>query len=244
MKQPPRIAVLISSFMRPDALMRQLMCLLDHQTYSDFDVFLAIKGVHPLLINNRLFQYFREHIQSTRLTWSHKPNRNQLSNFLDTIRGMDYSRYDLFMKLDDDDYIGPRFMEEVVARYARDAEENQFSETPSMFIWGSSLEQISPFALQYRTKHAGGCGCVLTRRVIDLLFEYEATPAEGRHEAMKAKYPGLQFKLRENHVGFREDNLMWWVADYAGRIINFHDGAEGPMEIELHAILETSLNLK
>lgn len=47
---------------------------------------------------------FQPYIDAGRLTIRYFPNSNQLTNLLDCTRGLDVSDYELFLKIDDDDF--------------------------------------------------------------------------------------------------------------------------------------------
>ena len=56
------------------------------------------------------FPQFQEFIDEGRLTLRWFPNKNQLSNLADTIRGLDTTDYELFVKIDDDDFYGRDYL--------------------------------------------------------------------------------------------------------------------------------------
>lgn len=98
----PRIACLLSSYKRLKELQRQIYCFMD-QSYKNFHLFVAVKGVSEHDVVDILMPTFSHFIEAGRLTIRMAPNRNQVSNLIDCVRGLDVSEYDLFAKIDDDD---------------------------------------------------------------------------------------------------------------------------------------------
>lgn len=77
-----------------------------HQSYRNFHLFVAVKGMSSFIFQSILIPQFQEFIDEGRLTLRWFPNKNQLSNLADTIRGLDTTNYELFLKIDDDDFYG------------------------------------------------------------------------------------------------------------------------------------------
>lgn len=99
------IAACLASYRRLTDLQRQIWCMMD-QSYENFHVFAAVKGIPETTYRKTVLPLFEHFIQEGRLTMRLFPNKNQLSNFLDTVRDLDISNYDLFAKIDDDDLYG------------------------------------------------------------------------------------------------------------------------------------------
>lgn len=93
-----RIAACLSSYRRLTDLQRQIWCMMD-QSYENFHVFAAVKGIPEATYRKTVLPLFEHFIQEGRLTMRLFPNKNQLSNFLDAIRDLDISDYDLLPKL-------------------------------------------------------------------------------------------------------------------------------------------------
>ena len=64
------------------------------------------------------FPHVQPFIDAGRVTLRLCPNRNQLTNFMDTVRGLDISSYDLFAKIDDDDFYDPDYFRHVADFHA------------------------------------------------------------------------------------------------------------------------------
>lgn len=97
-----KIALCLTSYKRLPDLQRQLWAMMD-QSYARLHVFAAVKGIPESTFHRVLYPKFAHFIEEGRLTMRLFPNKNQLSNLLDTVRDLDTSSYDLFAKIDDDD---------------------------------------------------------------------------------------------------------------------------------------------
>lgn len=107
-----KIAACLSSYKRLTDLQRQIWCMMD-QSYPNLHVFAAVKGIPEGTYRRAVLPLFEHFIQEGRLTMRLFPNKNQLSNFLDTVRDLDISGYDLFAKVDDDDLYGRDYFKSV-----------------------------------------------------------------------------------------------------------------------------------
>ncbi len=112
-----RMALMLASYKRPEELCRQIYTLMS-QSYTNFHLFVAVKGVPEFFVNNFIMPQFARHFEEGRLTIRCFPNGNQLANLLDTVRGLDVSEFDLFLKIDDDDWYGPDYLKTVNAFHA------------------------------------------------------------------------------------------------------------------------------
>lgn len=95
-----RIAVLLTSYKRLIELEHQIYTMI-HQTWAPAMIYVAVKGYPENFVRRFLAAKFAEfpHV-CIRIM----PNRNQLANLLDCIRGEDVSQMDYFLKIDDDDH--------------------------------------------------------------------------------------------------------------------------------------------
>lgn len=197
-----RIAGLLSSYKRIKELQRQIWCMMD-QDYADFHLFVAIKGISEFDFRRVLEPQFRHFVDSGRLTMRLFPNRNQLSNLLDTVRDLDVSFYDLFAKIDDDDI------------YARDYI-SRLDEFHSMLPDGLG-SYFSGDGGYYRpergfpvinTGHFGlyGPTIVIPNRVLKLLFKYERDP-----KSVLNHFSAEDHGYLRSSFSFREDALMDFI---------------------------------
>lgn len=99
----PRVAIICCSYNRFEHLVRQLYWAL-MQNYENCRVFFAVKGLDEYQFNVYLLNEFKPFIDSGKLVLRLFPNKNQLSNMIDPIRDVDLDEFDLFVKIDDDDF--------------------------------------------------------------------------------------------------------------------------------------------
>lgn len=101
-----KIALMLASYTRLEDAARQIHMMMN-QSYDEdsFHLFVALKGIPEFIFHEYFLPYFKKYIEAGRLTIRYYPNRTQqLMNLLDTVRDLDTSEYDLFLKIDDDDF--------------------------------------------------------------------------------------------------------------------------------------------
>lgn len=194
-----KMALCLSSYKRFEDLQRQIYCMM-HQSYHHFHLFVAVKGISSFLFQSVLIPQFQEFMDEGRLTMRWFPNKNQLSNLADTIRGLDTTDYELFLKIDDDDFYGPDYLRTI----------NEFhSEIPQHHCscfndWNwvhYKYRGIS--SLQKEFYHVFGATMVLTRSVMKRLMTCEEHPEMINPVIQRwYKVPG------HGNIGFSEDNFI------------------------------------
>jgi len=107
----PKIAALMSSYKRPNDLVKQILALL-HQTY-DCHIFVAVKGLSERDIDTCIRPLFAKEIEAGKLHLAYYSNKSQFNNILDCYRGFDIEQFDLYCKIDDDDIYFPTYLEDV-----------------------------------------------------------------------------------------------------------------------------------
>lgn len=111
-----RFALLMASYRRPEDLQRQILAMMDQDYPPElYHVFVAAKGISEFHFRAFLLPLVQHFIDAGRLTLRRCPNRGQLSNLLDTVRGCDTSGFDLFCKIDDDDIYSRLYLRTVNA---------------------------------------------------------------------------------------------------------------------------------
>ena len=90
-----RILACVSSFKRPIFVSGQVLRLMN-QSYP-VDVSLSVKGVPENFVKTTLMQEWKPFMQDGRLFVRNDKNRDQYSNFLDTVRNVDLNQYDYFL---------------------------------------------------------------------------------------------------------------------------------------------------
>lgn len=194
-----KMALCLSSYKRFEDLQRQIYSIM-HQSYRDFHLFVAVKGISTFIFQSILVPQFQEFMDAGRLTLRCFPNKNQLSNLLDTIRGLDISEYELFLKIDDDDFYGRDYLKTINDFHAEIPQHHcsYFSDSGWMhYKYGG----ISSLQLEYY--HVFGATMALTPPVMQRLMECEANP--GLISQTMKKWWG---ENAGSNIGFIEDNFI------------------------------------
>lgn len=224
-----KIALCLSSYKRFEDLQRQIYSMMQ-QSYENYHLFVAVKGISEPIFQSILCPEFKKFIDEGKLTMRFFPNKNQLANFLDTIRGLDISDYDLFLKIDDDDFYSPDYIKTV----------NVFhSEIPqhhcSHFAGKSRVLRKSKgySFLDYEYYEIFGASMALTQPVILRLMDCEKNPrliAE-----VTQRYGG---EGAHSNFGFAEDKLLLFLMKENGysNIASYLQR----QKIEHHIIVQTS----
>lgn len=194
-----RMALCLASYKRPEDLQRQIYAMMN-QSYDNFHLFVAVKGIPEFFINTFIIPQFQHFIDEGRLTIRCFPNGNQLSNLLDTVRGIDTSEFDLFLKIDDDDFYCRDYLKTI----------NEFCETVpdghSCYYsdWSWVLYKhggiVSPCKEPF---YVFGSSLVMSRNVMEQVWKSETEPEIIRR--IMAKYYG-----GEGHscIAWSEDNFL------------------------------------
>ena len=169
----PRAAICISSYKRVEHLERQLFAML-HQDYPHKHIFASVKGVSEYFFKKIILPQFQKFIDDGLLTLRHFPNKNQLSNFVDTVRDLDISEYDLFFKIDDDDYYAPTYVSDCCAFH------QPLPRTWSSYLVDSdlNLNDIYGYPRIVRHPYNGifGFTMVFSKKVMDFIVECDRNP--------------------------------------------------------------------
>ena len=109
-----RMALCMASYKRPVDLQRQIYAMMNQSYDADyFHLFVAVKGISEFCLRTMILPQFQAYIDAGRLTIRYFPNSNQLTNLLDCTRGLDVSDYELFLKIDDDDFYSRDYLRTV-----------------------------------------------------------------------------------------------------------------------------------
>lgn len=198
-EKPFRIAACISSYKRVEDFLRQILCMM-HQSYPHLHVFAALKGVPPSVAEELVFPYVQPFIDAKKLTLRLFPNKDQLSNFLDTVKDIDISGYDLFAKIDDDDFYCPDYMRHISDFHATLPE--------GYSSWyragGHALKRSDGIPILCRTNPlCTGAAQVMSARIIQELLILEKNP--GLLTTMLEK---CRRQTGFGSIGFAEDQLF------------------------------------
>lgn len=223
MNREKNIAVCLSSYKRFSDLHRQIYAMMS-QSYPRLHLYVAVKGMTEYAFRKILMKQFQSFIDAGRLTLRLFPNKNQLSNFMDAIRDVDVSAYDLFVKIDDDDYYSPDYVQMI----------NSFHDTipddhSSYFQDAHWVRYENEGFTNLSRGYYGDFGAtiVLSRSALEVVRACELHPD---------KIGELVPEAVNNQYGFREDNLMHKIM----RPLGCHNIAEFLREkgMEYHMIYQ------
>lgn len=220
-----KIAACLSSYKRLTDLQRQVWCMMD-QNYPNLHVFAAVKGIPEGTYRRTVLPLFEHFIQEGRLTMRLFPNKNQLSNFLDTVRDIDVNGYDLFAKIDDDDLYGRDYLQSVNNFHLHlPPEFSSFYCGPGEYL---SARGGYPFS------GGGFFSCfgptlVFSRHVLEKLMACESNPR------MISK---ISPRLPHAGYGFTEDNFMHMIMLDTGSTNRTRYVQE--MSLPMHLVIQTS----
>lgn len=206
-----RIAVCLTSYNRPVDLQRQLYAMLDQDYPKEYyKVFACVKGLSEFYYKNFIYPNFKHFEEEGRLRIYTTSNKNLLSNFLDTIRDVELKDYDLFLKVDDDDFYSRDYLKSIDEFHS--VLNDEHSSTVGGLMW--ALEKSNDIFVPYATVFpVCGATWALTPEVIKELRELEYNEEEKE-------------KIKErNHTAdfLTEDALMAFVASSKGIAIR-HSG--------------------
>lgn len=110
MRTPPKLALLISSFRRPVDLIRQVISMVKGQSYPHATALVSVKGISEYVMKSLIIPQLSPFVEEgkVRLRWD--GNSSQLVNLLDTMKGVDPDEFELYLKIDDDDFYSPEYL--------------------------------------------------------------------------------------------------------------------------------------
>ena len=172
-----KILLCLSSFKRPIFLSGQIERLLN-QTYKNHDISVSIKGSpNDSAFRNTFLREFDRFEKTGRVRIRFDKNRTQYANLLDTMRGIDLDKYDIFCKIDDDDWYSPDYVSEVNRAFNTIPEEG-FEISSSAYHEGFILtENIDQTFLNKNGTGLTGPTLCFSREIIKIAFEIEKNPS-------------------------------------------------------------------
>lgn len=201
-----KILVMMMSYKRPIFLSGQILRLMN-QTYDNFEVSVSIKGVSSDWVDATFMQEWKPFIEQGRLHIRYDENKEQLSNFLDTVRGKDLKKYDYFCKIDDDDWYAPQYLEDV-NKWLNKEENIDISSTKNMTILENYQDKTRMY---YSYLGWRGNTICLSHRILNMLFELEKNPA-----AYEEKYASKEVNM---HKKKNEDGMMYHFVQAIGGVV-------------------------
>lgn len=193
-----KTAVLISSYKRLNDLTRQIFSF-RQQTCKDLHLFVAVKGISEYAFEREFKPLFQTLQHEGFLTLRHYPNKNQLSNLLDTIRGENIDGYDLFLKVDDDDSYEPHYVEDIVRFHKQQPPSHSSRYQPGHLGKTTVLQNYCPVMRQGHDW--SGNSLALRKHVLEILFQIEASPTpETLSRFMENPDKRLNFSFHTNEL--------------------------------------------
>lgn len=172
-----KILLCLSSFKRPIFLSGQIERLLN-QTYKNHDISVSIKGSpNDTAFRNTFLREFENFEKTGRVRIRFDKNRGQYSNLLDTMRDIDLDKYDIYCKIDDDDWYSSDYVSEINKAFNQlpeDELEYSSSSYSDGFILTENIDQT--FLNRNRTELTGPTLC-FSREIIKIAFEIEKDPS-------------------------------------------------------------------
>lgn len=166
-----RMALCMPSYKRPVDLQRQIYAMMNQSYDKDsFHLFVAVKGISEFMLNQLIIPQFKHFIDEGRLTIRYFPNNNQLANLLDCTRGLDVSGYELFLKIDDDDFYSRDYLKTINESYT--SVPQQYSCYYHDDVWAMYHYSGIP-AQQRENYHIFGASLVMSAPVWQLVCQAE-----------------------------------------------------------------------
>lgn len=169
-----KMALCMASYKRPVDLQRQIFSMLNQSYDKDFfHLFVAVKGISEFHLNTFVIPQFQHFIDEGRLTIRYFPNSNQLTNLLDCTRGLDVSEYELFLKIDDDDFYSRDYLSTINEFYTSLPQHYScfFSDVTWMLFQHGGI--ASPGREMF---YVCGPSLVMSREVMHLVVKSESDP--------------------------------------------------------------------
>ena len=169
-----KMALCMASYKRPVDLQRQIFSMMNQSYDKDFfHLFVAVKGISEFHLNTFIIPQFKAFIEAGRLTIRYFPNSHQLANLLDCTRGLDVSEYELFLKIDDDDFYSRDYLSTINEFYTTIPQHYScffHDATWKLFQYGG-ITTPGRETLDY-----SGPSLVMSREVMHLVKESETNP--------------------------------------------------------------------
>lgn len=217
-RENPRIALMMSSYARvPEALSQIRAMML--QSYKNVHMFVAIKGISESIYFDLIVPQVRPFVNEGRLDLCLAGNTNQLINFLDSVRGHNVDEYDIFLKIDDDDFYHPDYI-----KYVAKAVQMCAPGTSTFCGWKPSIKTLYArygtwiTSDTFKEKDASGYGHMLGlgRPILDHLFLVERKPS-----TLKWSTQLMPWQDGMN-IGWREDRYIFEMLRRLGPCVDIH----------------------
>lgn len=164
-----KLLLCLSTYKRPHLAAFQITRLLALD--PGYDLSVSIKGISEYEFRRTFQTEWKEHIESGRLKLAFHSNRGQTHNILDPMRAH-VDEYDLFAKIDDDDYYLDRYFTELANFYKDLPVLPGISNAPHITAFLVGMHG-NPFLKNYNIPGASGPTLVISREFLKELLSLE-----------------------------------------------------------------------
>ena len=206
-----RVAACMHSFGRLYELHRQVYAMMD-QSYKNLHLFVAVKGFTEDLYKEVILPPIQHFIDEGRLTMRLFPNSNQLTNFVDTVRDLNINEYDLFFKIDDDDFYHRDYVKTVVELLDKHPV-NMSSGHVGISRCVVRADDILALG-QFDYNQIAGVSVVLSPPCVKRIIEVEADP-----EKLKEEIKTWKGSSATPDIGWSEDRYFAYLATATGVVL-------------------------
>lgn len=185
----------------------RLLPLFMVQPYGNCHVFVAVKGMTEDNFTSLVLPRYEYWIRQGRVTLRHYPGKNQVSDLIDTVRGVELSPYDLFVFPREELLCSSGFLERINRLHAR------LSPHHCSYEQGECRMLTTRNGVQYAeppAKPANPLFYTLTREAAEYLMECERNPAQ-----LAGLYPDGR-DPKHGAYGHDADSLMMQMVSYYG----------------------------
>lgn len=185
----------------------RLLPLFMVQPYGNCHVFVAVKGMTEDNFTSLVLPRYEHWIRQGRVTLRHYPGKNQVSDLIDTVRGVELSPYDLFVFPREELLCSSGFLERINRLHAR------LSPHHCSYEQGECRMLTTRNGVQYTeppAKPANPLFYTLTREAAEYLMECERNPAQ-----LAGLYPDRR-DPKHGAYGHDADSLMMQMVSYYG----------------------------
>lgn len=203
-----RFLVCITSYKRPIFLSGQILRF-NNQTYKNFHISVAIKGVPQDWTIRTFLNEWQPLIDRGKLTIRFEDNKDQMSNFLDTVRHIDLSKYDYFCRADDDDWYTPDYLENV-NKWLKKEPDIALSHSRNTVLLRNGEIKDKTVHMFLNNSDLSSITMCFSREVIQALLALEQNPAALEPKISRNLVQQLAFK--------NEDQLFDLVAQSIGKV--------------------------
>lgn len=202
-----KLLVFTYSYKRPLFLSGQILRFFN-QTNQNFDMRVSVKGVSAEDAAQTFIREWAPFIQKGRLRVTFDKNKDQMSNLMDALEGVDLNRYDYFCKVDDDDWYAPTYLE-TLTRHLNTDSDILTSVSMSHYRLLNAPENAY---LTYTAATTVGATLCFNREIAQALFTFQKmTPAEQQKEL------GVHLEQLQTYQSTGEDVLIHQLAQKRGK---------------------------